>query len=90
MRINLRHLKSGFSTYIYICVQNNFICYAFEDNINVGWGPHPALGLPVGQHYPRHTLPHRRPDRKMSAIFTNVRASCTLGSSTDWLKKELQ
>jgi len=38
--IKIRHLKSGFPTLIYIHVQNNFICYAFEGDINVGWGPH--------------------------------------------------
>jgi len=30
-------------------VKNSFICYAFESHINVGWGPHPVLGPPVGQ-----------------------------------------
>jgi len=30
-------------------VNNKFIRYAFEGHINVGWGPHPALGVPVGQ-----------------------------------------
>jgi len=40
-------LKGGFSTLIHIYVQNNFICYAFEGH--VARGPHPALGIPVGQ-----------------------------------------
>jgi len=34
-------------------VKNNFICYAVEGHINVGWGPHSALGPPVGQPWSR-------------------------------------
>jgi len=34
----LRHFKGNFSTPIHICVQNNFIGYAFEGHINVGLG----------------------------------------------------
>jgi len=45
----IKHLKGGFTTLTHIYVQNNFICYAFEGHINVGWGPHPALEPPVGQ-----------------------------------------
>jgi len=47
--IKIRHLKDDFPTLIHIHTQNNFICYAFEGHINVGWGPHPALGSPVEQ-----------------------------------------
>lgn len=31
------------------CVKNNFIGYAFAGHIYVGWGPHLAVGPPVGQ-----------------------------------------
>jgi len=40
-------LKRWFSTAIHICGQNNSICYAFEGHINVGCGPHLALGPPL-------------------------------------------
>jgi len=36
-------------TLIHIRCENNCMCYAFEGHINVDWGPHPALGPPVGQ-----------------------------------------
>jgi len=45
-----RHLKCGFSTLIHIIhARNNFICYAVEGHINVGWGPRPTLVLLVEQ-----------------------------------------
>jgi len=47
--MKIRHLKGVFPILIHIHVQNNVMCYAFEGHINVGWGPHPVLGPPVGQ-----------------------------------------
>jgi len=31
-----KHFEVGVLTLINVCLQNNFICYAFEDHINVG------------------------------------------------------
>jgi len=44
--------KVGLPTLIHVCLclQNNFICYAFEGHINVGWGGQQlALEPPVEQ-----------------------------------------
>jgi len=52
MHINTT-FKHAVVFYFYSCMQNYFIFYAFEGHINVGWGPHSALGSPVGQPWVR-------------------------------------
>jgi len=53
--------KRWFSTLIHIRVKM-ILCYVFEGHINVGWGPHLALGPPVGQPYSRSFNLHPKPN----------------------------